>query len=597
MDRLKTERRGPARGMRGHPRPQLVRPGWQSLDGPWDFFLDRDGLIARPGEVRWDRTIRVPFAPETSASGIGDTGFYRACWYRRSFEPPRLEPGERLLLHFGAVDYRARVWVNGAFAGEHVGGYTPFELDITELLSGGEQTLVVHAEDDPADLTKPRGKQDWQLEPHSIWYPRTTGVWQTVWLEKVPATRIDRLLWRPNVLRWEIGFEVWLAGPPRDDLRIELLLGRADEILADDSYAAIGNEVHRRIALSDPGIDDFRNELLWSPERPRLIDARIRLSGPGGEVIDEVSSYTAIRSFGLEGEHLVLNGRPYPLRLVLDQGYWPDTGMTPPDEGALRRDVELVRAMGFNGVRMHQKVEDPRFLYWADHLGLMVWAEMPSAYRFSPDAVVRVVREWTDVIRRDASHPCIVAWVPINESWGVPNLPESPAERNYVQALYSLTKTLDPTRPVVGNDGWEAVATDIIGIHDYESSPERLAHRYHADVLLPHILTKERPGGRALVVGEHPHPQRPVVLSEFGGIALARPGVWGYSVCATPEELAARYAELMRVVHSLGMMAGFCYTQMCDTFQEANGLLHADRTPKFPIEQIRAATLGARSGS
>ena len=227
-------------------------------------------------------------------------------------------------------------------------------------------------------------------------------------------------------------------------------------------------------------------------------------------------------------------------------------------------------------------------------MGLLVWSEMPSAYRFTTDAVERVTREWIDVIRRDASHPCIVAWVPVNESWGVPNLPDSPAERHYVQALYSLSKTLDPTRPVVGNDGWESVVTDIIAIHDYEARPERLAHRYHGDALLPHLLRKERPGGRALVLGDHPHHPRPLVLSEFGGIALREPGVWGYSVCSTPEELASRYEELMQAVHSIAMLAGFCYTQLTDTYQEANGLLHADRTPKFPIERIRAATLGSR---
>ena len=589
------ERRRPGRGTRGYPRPQLVRAHWLSLDGSWDFHIDHDGRLERPRDVPWDQTIQVPFAPETRASGIGDTGFYRACWYRRSFDPPPLEPAERLLLHFGAVDHRARVWVDGAFAGDHVGGYTPFELDITDLVAqDGPTTLVVHAEDDPGDLTKPRGKQDWQLEPHSIWYPRTTGVWQSVWLEKVPATRIGRLLWSASLLRWEIGFEAWLTRPWRDDLRLGLRLEHEGKPLADDSYAVIASEVHRRIALSDPGIDDFRNELLWSPEQPRLIDARIRLTDAAGQVIDEVTSYTALRSVGLDGEHLTLNGRPYPLRMVLDQGYWPDTGMTPPDDAALRRDVDLVRAMGFNGVRKHQKVEDPRYLYWADRLGLLVWSEMPSAYRFTLDAVERVTREWTDVIRRDASHPCIVAWVPVNESWGVPNLPDSPAERHYVQALYSLSKTLDPTRPVVGNDGWESVVTDIIAIHDYEASPERLVHRYHGDALMPHLLRKERPGGRALVLGDHPHHPRPMVLSEFGGIALREPGVWGYSVCSTPEELAGRYEDLMRAVHSIGMLAGFCYTQLTDTYQEANGLLQADRTPKFPIEQIRAATLGSR---
>jgi hypothetical protein len=280
---------------------------------------------------------------------------------------------------------------------------------------------------------------------------------------------------------------------------------------------------------------------------------------------------------------------------VLDQGYWPDTGLTPPDDAAIRKDVELVKAMGFNGVRKHQKVEDPRFLYWADKLGLLVWEEMPSAYRFTQTAINRTLAEWRTVVERDVSHPCIIAWVPLNESWGVPNLPNNPAERHYVQALFHLTKTLDPTRPVVGNDGWESVTTDIIGIHDYDGNPERLSHRYHADRLLPHLLRKERPGGKILFLGDHPaQVDHPVVLSEFGGIALADPssGHWGYSTCRSPEDFEKLYKQLMDVVRTLGILTGFCYTQLTDTYQEANGLLYADRTPKFPLQSIRLATLG-----
>ena len=220
--------------------------------------------------------------------------------------------------------------------------------------------------------------------------------------------------------------------------------------------------------MSDPGIDDYRNTLLWTPSTPNLIDVEMKLWSGRGELIDQAIGYTALRSIGVQGDRFVLNGRPYPLRMVLDQGYWPDTGQTAPDDDALRRDVELAKDMGFNGVRKHQKIEDPRYLYWADALGLLVWEEMPSAYRFTRESVDRLTREWLKAMERDISHPCIIAWVPFNESWGVPDLPDSPAQRHWVQSLYHLTKTLDPTRPVIGNDGWESVATDLIGIHDYE---------------------------------------------------------------------------------------------------------------------------------
>jgi hypothetical protein len=325
-----------------------------------------------------------------------------------------------------------------------------------------------------------------------------------------------------------------------------------------------------------------------------LIDAHLQLWGERGELIDEVRSYTAIREITLQGEHFVMNGRPTQLRLVLDQGYWPETGITAPDDDALRRDVELAKAMGFNGVRKHQKIEDPRYLYWADRLGLLVWEEMPSAYRFTRQSVERLQKEWIEALDRDMSHPCIVAWVPFNESWGVPNLPEITEQRHYVQALYHLTKTLDTSRPVIGNDGWESVATDIVGIHDYEDRPQQLIERYHSEEVMGRLFTRERPGGRLLTIEGHPHTGQPIMLTEFGGIAFSDDpdATWGYSRSHSSEEFAAEYTALLEAVRSLNLLAGFCYTQFTDTYQESNGLLYADRTPKFPLERIAEATRG-----
>ena len=578
---------------RGYPRPQLVRNDWLSLNGEWEFAIDRADAWHRPADVTWSSRIRVPFAPEVPAGGINDTSFFRTCWYRRSVPIARPADGSRLRLHFGAVDYEATVWANGQLLGTHQGGYTPFSFDVTDCLSGGPLEIIVRADDDPQDLTKPRGKQDWQLEPHSIWYPRTSGIWQTVWLETLPSTWIESLRWTPNLERWEISIEARLAGIRREGLRLRVHLTSANGTIADDTYTVINEEVHRRIALSDPGIDDYRNELLWSPEKPTLVQAELQLWGERGELIDAIGSYTALRAVATQRDRFVLNNRPYPLRLVLDQGYWPEGGQTAPDDRALRADVELAKRMGFNGVRKHQKIEDPRFLYWADVLGLLVWGEMPSAYRFTPQSVDRVMNEWKAAVGRDYSHPCIMAWVPINESWGVPNLPDNPAERHYVQALYHLTHTLDPTRPVIGNDGWESVATDIVGIHDYDHDPERIARRYHADQEIPRIFRRERPGGRLLVIEGERHAELPIVLSEFGGIALsAEGGAWGYSRAAAPDDFGRRYEALMRAVHSIGIFTGFCYTQFIDTYQEANGLLYADRRPKIPIERIARATRG-----
>lgn len=582
-----------------YPRPQLVRAQWQSLNGPWRFAFDNERRYRLPSdEIAWTHDIIVPFPPESQASGVGDRGFHRACWYQREF---LLQPGGPcVLLHFGAVDYQATVWLNGHVVARHEGGHTPFVANISDvLLEDGPQVLTLLVEDDPHDLAKPRGKQDWQLEPHSIWYPRTTGIWQSVWIERVASTYIRKLRWTPVFEGYEIGCEIFAAGTICTDLTVGVRIWHGSNLLADDHYKLIEHEANRKIALSDPGIDDSRNELLWSPERPILLDAEVTLRH-GDTVLDKIQSYTALRSVAINRDRFMLNGRPYPLRLVLDQGYWPDTLLTAPSDDALRRDVELAKALGFNGVRKHQKIEDPRYLYWADRLGLLVWEEMPSTYRFSTKAITRMVAEWTDVIERDYSHPCILVWVPFNESWGVPNLTAIQAHRNAVEALYHLTRTLDPTRPVIGNDGWEASATDILGIHDYDCDPERLQARYAiSEAGRTALFDQRRPGGRILTLDGFPHRGQPIVLTEFGGIAFDKEqpdecATWGYARVGNEAAFLDLYQRLMTVVNTAQMFSGFCYTQFADTFQEANGLLTADRTPKAALELLSAATRNIR---
>lgn len=590
-----------------YPRPDLRRANWINLNGAWDFACDPQAKFCRPQDVTWNRTITVPFSPETPASGINDQGLYCAVWYRRSFQTPSLKEGERLKLHFGAVDYTATIWINGVKACEHEGGYTPFSMEIQALLrDGSDQEIVVRAEDDPGDLEKPRGKQDWKAEPHSIWYPRTTGIWQTVWMEVLPAAYLNSVRWTPNLTRWAIDLEVTTRGLLPEGAHLALKMRAGGQVLAEDRYGFVtrassagtlaAGELHRSIALSDPGIDDFRNELLWSPSNPTLIDIDLQLLHGDGTVLDAASSYTALRSIAVQGNRFVLNGRPLPLHFVLDQGYWPQSGLTAADDEAFQRDILLVKELGFNGVRKHQKIEAPRFLYWADQLGLLVWEEMPSAYRYTRRSIERLTREWAAVLDRDMNHPCIVSWVPLNESWGVPDLPDSPAQRHYVQALYHLTKTIDPVRPVVGNDGWESVATDIIGIHDYDVNPDAIAKRYGVEEVETQLFERERPGGRILRLGPE-GPGEPIMLTEFGGIAVSGEdeGGWGYSTSRTPEEFIRQYTALLKAVRASSTLAGFCYTQFTDTYQEANGILRADRTAKVPAEQIAEATSGSRT--
>ena len=322
-----------------YPRPQLRRRDWCSLNGPWRFTYDDELQCRVPDDIAdWRYEIEVPFAPESKRSGIHDTTFHRACWYERDFAlaPSPLDsagsPSECTILHFGAVDYHAQVWVNGEFVAEHEGGHTPFSADISYALRPGTlQRVTVRVMDDPFDLEKPRGKQDWRLKPHAIWYARTTGIWQTVWLERIPATHVASLRWTANLERWEIALHAVTTGSLADELRLSVTLRVGSNVLASDEYGVVHGEVHRRISLSDPGVDDFRNELLWSPERPTLIQAHLQLKC-NGIVLDEVFSYTALRSISMQREKILLNGRSYGLRLVLDQGYWPDTL----DDGPLR---------------------------------------------------------------------------------------------------------------------------------------------------------------------------------------------------------------------------------------------------------------------
>lgn len=578
-----------------YPRPQLRRAEWLDLCGQWQFAYDDDD---RGLDGDWfdradvfDRTIIVPFPPESTASGIGEAGFHPVVWYRLTFSTA-VSDGQRVLLHFGAVDYRANVWVNGLLVATHEGGNTPFTADITSAVrrSDGAHVLVVRAEDDPHDLTQPRGKQDWEPEPHRIWYHRTTGIWQPVWIEQVADVHIEELRWSFDRDRSALDLSARLNRKLAGLLRLRVRLALHDQVLADDIYLVDGDRLTRSIAI-DSGETTMRPEVtLWSPEHPNLVDADLTLFD-GETVIDHVESYAGLRSCAVANGRFMLNGRPYYTRMVLEQGYWPESHLAAPSGDALRREVELIKALGFNGVRIHQKVEDPRFLYWCDRIGLLVWGEMANAYDFSTAGVERFTREWLDVVRRDVSHPCIVTWVPVNESWGVLNLEGDPAQREYVRALAHLTRALDPTRPVVSNDGWEHLASDILTIHDYTRDADRIRERYGSREALARTIREIQPAFRRISMTGEDLVDQPVMLTEFGGINFAtdpdRPH-WGYSSAHDAGSFLAAYDEIVSAVLDSTDLAGFCYTQLTDTIQETNGLLTENREPKVDIAAIHA---------
>lgn len=578
------------------PRPQFARKEWTDLQGVWQFaFDDADRGLREHWERAaqpFTRAIQVPFPPESPASGIGDTSFHPVVWYRRGFDLLPQYEGKRLMLHFGAVDYRASVWVNGCLVTQHEGGNTPFQADITDaVLPDQEQIVVVRAQDLPADLAQPRGKQDWQEEPHDIWYHRTTGIWQPVWLEPVNVTHITGLRWTPDLDRDRLALSMTLVRSAHTTVRVRVRLRLHDVTLVDDELLVPGTELQRDFALDLQTVTMNRTGALWSPQHPNLVDATVTLHSDG-EVVDEIESYAGLRSVGIKGGRFFLNGRPYYLRLALEQGYWPQSHLAAPSVEAMRREVELAKALGFNGVRIHQKVEDPRFLYWCDRLGLMVWGETANAYVYSQTSAERLTREWLEVLARDYSHPCIVAWVPLNESWGVPDLLRAEAQRHFVQSLYHLTRALDTTRPVIGNDGWEHIRTDIVGIHDYTFSGDTIRERYGTAEAVERTINDVQPQHHFITLG-HRKPEAPVMITEFGGISVRPAGrrKWfGYGTVDNDTEYAEKYRELVDAILACPTISGFCYTQLTDTGQETNGLLTEDREPKVDPQEIAAIT-------
>ena len=537
-----------------YPRPRLRRPDWINLNGEWEF-----GAGSRPA---FDRHIVVPFCAESQLSGIGEIPG-DVVWYRRRFDAPK---AERLALHFGAVDYRATVWVNDRELARHEGGHTPFSVDVTEALRARDNVLVVRAEDTLEDKTVPRGKQFWGRRPEGIFYTPTTGIWQTVWLEPLPARHIRALRINPDLAAGAVDFELDADGRAELDASLD------------------GEVVGRWSGVAGRGRIGLERVVPWHPGSPRLYELDARLLDPEGKTVDRVQTYLGLRTVETRDGRFWLNGEPFVQRLVLDQGYFPGGLLTAPDDDSLRRDIELAKSLGFNGARKHQKVEDPRWLYWADRLGFLVWDEMPSFQAYSPQAEERLAAEWADVVRRDRDHPSVVAWVPANESFGLQEI-EASVRSRFLVRLYQLTRELDVTRPVVSNDGWEHSLTDLCTLHDY-SRPAEVARRYRSlEGALDGTVSGHAPYNPGFEFrGE------PLLVTEFGGLQLAGSGGWGYGQVAGGGQLLRAYRGLVEGLMARGPVEGFCYTQLTDVEQERNGLLTFGRVPKVDPWLVRPIT-------
>jgi beta-galactosidase/beta-glucuronidase len=567
-----------------YPRPDFERNLWMNLNGAWDFCFDdedrgeKEGWYKKP--VVFDKKITVPFCYQSEMSMVHDTNMHEIMWYRRTITLPEAFRGKRILLHFGAVDYEAKVWVNGQLVCVHRGGYVPFKVDITEFVKKKENILTVKVTD-RFECVQPRGKQYWKEKPDRCWYIPTSGIWQTVWLEAVGEVFIDRVKFIPDIDRKDVKTEIYLDRFPYEaDLEIEV------------SYKGkpVNRSVHRlkgRISAvtldirEEDNIDEIHH---WTPDRPNLYDVNLKL-WKDGILLDEVKSYFGMRKISVQGDMILLNNRVYYQRLILDQGYWKESLLTPPSDEAIRKDIEYTKRMGFNGARKHQKIEDPRYYYWADKLGLLVWGEVPSAYDFNDEEVDNLLYETKEFIKRDYNHPCIVTWVPLNESWGVRNIYSDQRQQEFAIALYFTIRSLDQTRLISTNDGWEQIYGDICAVHDYMASGEGFLVKYEDRDA---ILSKSA-GSRMIYCEGEEYDGQPVLITEYGGIAMeTEEEGWGYNGKVKDEkEFLRRYESITKAIMNTPYIRGYCYTQLTDVFQEINGLLTMDRRFKVNPEEIR----------
>ncbi|MFD1849343.1 glycoside hydrolase family 2 protein [Oceanobacillus bengalensis] len=571
-----------------YPRPQFQRNSWKNLNGTWKFAFDDENIGEKEqwtNQPSFTTDIQVPFTYETKASGIGEEAFHPNVWYQRTFEIPEDEIGKRTILRFQASDYLTKVWVNGKYIGNHIGGNAAFSFDITNEVDYKQKNELVVKVEDSMSCYQPRGKQRWRDENFGCWYVQTTGIWQTVWLEFLNEASIDNVKITPNFDAHSVHFDYALSGSFSEDWALETTISFAGETVKqfsmtpDRSSMSFGVDIH-----SD--LHEWK-VMHWTPQHPNLYDVTFRLY-ENGRLIDEVDSYFGMRKISIKDGKVLLNNVPIYQKLLLDQGYWTDTMLTPPSDDAMIEDIEKTIEMGFNGVRKHQKLEDERFLYWCDKKGLLVWSEMAATYEFSDEAIENFTKEWLEIVQQHYNHPSIITWVPFNESWGIPNISTDRKQQQFTESIYYLTKSIDSQRPVIVNDGWEHTISDIIALHDYEELGEAFLERYQDK---DKILNNEIPHNKhkyAFANG-YEYKGQPVMITEYGGIAFNDESGWGYgNQVNTEEEFLNRYRKITDAIKSIPYITGYCYTQTTDVQQEINGLLKEDRTPKIELEKIKA---------
>ncbi len=570
-----------------YPRPQFQRQSWMNLNGTWKFAFD-DHNIGEKGswyeKPSFSTEIQVPFTYETKASGIGEETFHPYIWYQRTFEIPKEEIGKRAILRFQASDYLTKVWVNGIFIGQHKGGYAAFSFDISHATDNTKENELVVKVEDSQSCYQPRGKQRWMDQNFGCWYVQNTGIWQTVWLEFLNEESIESVKMTPNIDTNSVVFDYKLHGELPEDTRLETTVTFSGKRVKQFSINPDRSDIHFEVDLTSE-IHHWK-VYHWTPQNPNLYDVQFRLYVEG-KLVDEVDSYFGMRKISIKNGQVLLNNVPIYQKLLLDQGYWTDTMLTPPSDEAMLEDIEKTLQMGFNGVRKHQKIEDERFLYWCDKKGVLVWSEMASTFDFSDEAVENFTTEWLEIIQQHYNHPSIITWVPFNESWGIRNVLTDKKQQKFTESIYHLTKSIDSERPVIVNDGWEHTISDIIGLHDYEEFGKVFYERYKdKDRILNNEITANH--HKYAMAEGYEYKGQPVMITEYGGIAFNDDRGWGYGNQVDSEEaFLKRYEEMTEAIKAIPYITGYCYTQTTDVQQEINGLLKEDRTPKIALDKIK----------
>lgn len=562
-----------------YPRPQFERSEWVNLNGTWNYSFDFSNTGEQKGWTNaqgFDGKILVPFCPESSLSGVGFTDFIPCIWYQRQVAIPAEWQGQRILLHFGAVDYEASVYIDGRFVQTHFGTGSSFEIDITSFARPGTTVnLVLRVRDDLRSGRQPGGKQSERLQSYGCMYTRTTGIWQTVWMEPVSPQALKTVFAIPDIDQWQLVIRPEFYHENHEGtLTVELFDGK--RLVAKSSVPACNGS---NVVLP------VKKQKLWSPDNPFLYDLSYTVRDKNGKVIDQVRSYVGMRKVHTQNGYFYLNNQPYFQRLVLDQGFYPDGIWTAPSDESLRRDIELSKAVGFNGARLHQKAFEERYYYWADRLGYLTWGEQASwGLDVNNDVAARnFISEWVELLVRDRNHPSIVTWTPFNETW---NCREGVYQR-MMRDVYDVTKAIDPTRPINDASGDAHVKTDIWSVHDYERNPDKLVKNHTFVDGMP--VYRNQPDKKFLAVYEG----QPYMLDEFGGLPWIpeeeRATSWGYG--SNIDSMEDFYGILEREIDAIiacPRITGFCYTQITDVEQEKNGIYRYDRKPKFDAERLRA---------